>query len=242
MLKLGEQNVKELYLGEQEIKKAYLGEELMFSAAKPSRLPDGYTEVEYISNPNLTYINISGLLPYTIQKSWELEFELTDLSQDIYLVGASLFKSSTDYSYNYLRVTPSSAQTIFRNTLKSGSLNSGNSCIWDIPSGKSVFSFHETAKTATLNGISRTPVLTGRTSRTCLFALGGSTNSSVSNFSDYKLFSFRLLNDSATAITAEYVPAIRESDGAVGLFLLGSESTFLQSSVSGKNFEAGPVA
>ena len=48
MIKLGTQNISALRLGGQEIKKAYLGETLMFSGKKPSRLPDGYREVEYI--------------------------------------------------------------------------------------------------------------------------------------------------------------------------------------------------
>lgn len=61
MLKLGEQNVKGLYLGEQEIKKAYLGDELVFSVANPSRLPDGYTEVQYIETSTYTNIPVKGV-------------------------------------------------------------------------------------------------------------------------------------------------------------------------------------
>lgn len=48
MLKLGETGVSALYLGDAKIKKAYLGSELVFEEKKPSRLPAGYTEVEYI--------------------------------------------------------------------------------------------------------------------------------------------------------------------------------------------------
>ncbi len=48
MLKLGTQNIPALYLGNQEIKRAYLGERLVFEGGKPSRLPEGYTEVEYV--------------------------------------------------------------------------------------------------------------------------------------------------------------------------------------------------
>lgn len=53
MLKIGAQDITGLYVGETKIEKAYLGEELVFSAEKkPSRLPEGYTEVEYISLDN----------------------------------------------------------------------------------------------------------------------------------------------------------------------------------------------
>lgn len=53
MLKIGAQDITGLYVGETKIEKAYLGEELVFSAEKkPSRLPEGYTEVKYISLDN----------------------------------------------------------------------------------------------------------------------------------------------------------------------------------------------
>lgn len=50
MLKIGAQDITGLYIGEAKIGKAYIGENLVFSAAKkPSRLPEGYTELEYVS-------------------------------------------------------------------------------------------------------------------------------------------------------------------------------------------------
>lgn len=49
MLKLGTQDISALYLGETKIKRAYLGETPVFEGSKPSRLPEGYTEVEYIN-------------------------------------------------------------------------------------------------------------------------------------------------------------------------------------------------
>lgn len=50
MLKLGDQSITRLYLGDQKIEKAYLGETLVFGGgeASPSRLPEGYTEVEHV--------------------------------------------------------------------------------------------------------------------------------------------------------------------------------------------------
>lgn len=205
------------------------------------RLPDGYTEVEYISNPNLTYIYIYGILSYLIEKSWEIEFLLPDTlpSSDFCIIGGTKFISSTNYTQNLLVCRLGTSTLDFQNYSKYGSSPaSGNNITWDIPKVKSTFSFYKSSATATLNGISKTPVLSGGASNTCLFGAGGAK--SVSYICDYKLFSFKILNNAGTAVTAEYVPAIRESDGAVGLFLLGSETTFLQSSVSGKNFEAGP--
>ena len=64
MLKLGETGVSALYLGDAKIKKAYLGSELVFEEKKPSRLPAGYTELEYVYPPNNTsaYSNLGAYL------------------------------------------------------------------------------------------------------------------------------------------------------------------------------------
>lgn len=53
MLKLGTQSIAALHLGGEQIPKAYLGEAVVFgTGAGPgqSRLPEGYTEVEYIES------------------------------------------------------------------------------------------------------------------------------------------------------------------------------------------------
>lgn len=54
MLKIGAKNITGLYVGEEKITKAYLGADLVFSAKKPSRLPEGYAELEYIQNADYT--------------------------------------------------------------------------------------------------------------------------------------------------------------------------------------------
>lgn len=48
MVKIGDAKIKSLYLGGAKIKKDFIGEDLIFGETKPSRLPEGYTEVEYI--------------------------------------------------------------------------------------------------------------------------------------------------------------------------------------------------
>lgn len=53
MLNLGTEKITALHLGGEQIQKAYLGEALVFGAGTgpgPSRLPEGYTEVEYIES------------------------------------------------------------------------------------------------------------------------------------------------------------------------------------------------
>lgn len=63
MIKLGTQNISALRLGGQEIKKAYLGETLVLGAEKkPSRLPEGYTEVEYVQSDGASWFDL-GVKP-----------------------------------------------------------------------------------------------------------------------------------------------------------------------------------
>lgn len=57
MVKIGNAKIKYLSVGDAKIKKAYVGEDLIFGETKPSRLPEGYTEVEYIQFDSKTGFN-----------------------------------------------------------------------------------------------------------------------------------------------------------------------------------------
>lgn len=100
MLKIGEHGAVGLYAGEAKIQKAYLGEELVFSAEKkPSRLPEGYTEIEYITIESASsYIEIAT----AIRSNSKLEFrgELVQLP------------STTGFIFNYV---PSGNNRLFLN-------------------------------------------------------------------------------------------------------------------------------
>lgn len=56
MISLGDTKISGLYLGETKIQRAYLGENIVYNAQKPSRLPEGYTELEYIISDELSGI------------------------------------------------------------------------------------------------------------------------------------------------------------------------------------------
>lgn len=75
MLKLGKQNIKGLYLGEQEVKKVYLGDKLVFSAAKSSRLPEGYTEVQYI--------NFQKISKFYLSTGFKFDFSTSKIVLDV---------------------------------------------------------------------------------------------------------------------------------------------------------------
>lgn len=72
---LGSTKIGQMFLGSVEIGKAYLGADLVFQKGgtpptppTPSRLPEGYTEVEYIENTSTARINtgISGNSTWTL--------------------------------------------------------------------------------------------------------------------------------------------------------------------------------
>ena len=76
MIKLGTQNISALRLGGQEIKKAYLGETLVLGVeTKPSRLPEGYTEVEYIQSDGASWFDL-GVKP---SKTMTIEMDVEPL-------------------------------------------------------------------------------------------------------------------------------------------------------------------
>ena len=79
MLKLGTQEVSALYLGETKISRAYLGEKLVFEGSKPSRLPEGYTEVEYVQTSGNICVN-TNLKP-SATLSMEMDVEQTEYAQ-----------------------------------------------------------------------------------------------------------------------------------------------------------------
>ena len=109
MICIDGKKVKKCFLGDEAIGKVYLGDELIFQ--KISRLPVGYTELKYISNPNLGYIpsiGLSGTKPFNAKKI-EITIQITDAppSSYGYIFGAyCAFRTSTTgtqiYSYHAL--------------------------------------------------------------------------------------------------------------------------------------------
>ena len=88
MIYTGDKKTKKCYLGDDSISRVYLGDELLF--AKMSRLPAGYTEVEYISNPNLTCISAIPFANTTNRV--EVDMKLGEDSASGNIAGAYFFE------------------------------------------------------------------------------------------------------------------------------------------------------
>lgn len=253
MLKLGEQNISGLYLGGEKIEKAYLGETLVFSAGKPSRLPDGYTELEYISNPNLGYaIGIPNVkIPwYGTRYEFDVEFEETP-EKFGYLWGKF-------YSYTYSKykrcdmanLSHVSGEKKIR-CLCAYSSSSANAENHDISytenrlkivvdSPKKIFSVNGTKETIpTIPNsywLSDPPELFA----TKYFMYGSDINGYLPlNYKFYSLKISQSTGDTTGDIIYEYVPCI-DPNGDVGAYELINE-VFVKSADDTKPFTAGPA-
>lgn len=200
MIKLGAQEIKELYLGGVKVERAYLGETVVFTADKPSRLPDGYTEVEYISFAKGGSIN-SGLYPYFSSGRYVFDAEFgafsaisrflgsdsnTTVSPSKHFSVRSQGVTQIMYMYNYGTGTYANVGTTKGRLLID----------WDFPNGE----LHFGGTT-----ISTTPI-SGTTSKPVYFevpATGG------------KMYSAQIY--ASGAIKRDFVPCINPS-GVVGMY------------------------
>lgn len=93
MVKLGTQEIKGLYLGGQKIQKAHLGGSLVLGTEKkPSRLPEGYTEVEYVQSDGASWFDL-GVKP---SKTMTIEMDVEPL-----VAGAA--SPTKHFAISYLR-------------------------------------------------------------------------------------------------------------------------------------------
>ena len=234
MLKLGTQDISALYLGETKIKRAYLGETLVFEGSKPSRLPEGYTEVEYIKSSGTQYID-TGVKPST-----SLTFSI-----DFYI--GSLKSATTCLFGNLAR--PGSYNIQYREFIT-------NTSTLRIAYNKQFFDFVTKMKvgrhTAALNAYTKrasfdnetisikpdeTPSFSGN-GNIALFA--NNSKGTIEQYASIRLYSCQIYSQSSGPTYTYYrdfVPCIDPS-GAVGLYdLLGKK--FYRNNGTG-SFTAGP--
>lgn len=200
MIKMGTQGISALRLGTQRIKKAYLGEVLILGTEKaPSRLPDGYTEVEYISFTGYASI-ATGVSPSFSAGRYVFDAEFGIFSQASRVIGSASTTGSP--VKNFYITTYGSAKIIYAYNYGSGTYaNVGTTrgrllIDWDFLNGE--LHFGDTT-------ISTTPV-SGTTSKPVYFAVpttGG------------KMYSAQIYTSGA--IKRDFVPCIDPSD-VVGMY------------------------
>lgn len=78
MIKLGTSDLSKAYVGSTEVSKMYLGSDLVYEASsvQPSILPEGYTELDYLSSDGAYYVD-SGILQKGRNFVFEIKFKWT---------------------------------------------------------------------------------------------------------------------------------------------------------------------
>jgi len=237
MLKLGTQNIQALYLGGEQVKKAYLGETVVFGGKEPapSRLPEGYTEVEYIQSSGTQYI-VTGVKP-TLTMKFMIDIEPTgDLSTSSNpFAGSYYYTSSPGYSRRFLiwRVKQGIQVTAYAE-------RNGVSAIYatlssDISPRRIKIIVDYVAKQAYIEGEDTKSIQVAvSTSMDYITLL--TSHQAGSNYTSAKLYSCRI--EQSGVSVRDFVPCIDPS-GAVGLYdLVGGK--FYGNAGTGV-FAAGPV-
>lgn len=229
MLKMGAQNITGLYVGETKIKKAYLGEALIFSAGEnPSRLPEGYTEVQYIVVPKDAYVNIpSTRLSKScriVRKIKLLSFDETAKAiQSFYGFGSSIF-------YFYIARVYGDENSIYyrvANYSKSGNvqIDSSKEIIIDanFPDKKLI--------------IGENTIDVPESSNVSYFSVFN-TSKSTSEEAPQNFYSLQFYK--SDELTLDLVPCINPENTA-GLYDLVSDAFYNNTSKIGTPFVAGPA-
>ncbi len=234
MLKLGEQEIKGLYLGEQKIQKAYLGDKLVFGAEKkPSRLPEGYTEVEYIQSSGGACIN-TNISPYSFYiMDMDVEILETTSTYSRYVFYAYYQKTSTSKYFCHLYVKTSGG---FVGLLGNYSSAPNYTVSSDSTPRKTKISINRSTKQFFVGSDKYTYTNGTMVSAVPGIKLLNSSLTSATSGLDAKLYSVKA--DKNGTPVADLVPCINPS-GAVGLYdLVGAK--FYGNAGTGK-LTAGPA-
>lgn len=244
------------------------GYELSFSFQK-SRLPDGYTEVEYISNPNLGVIQpvIENIRPF-MDTRLEIQVELVDRTANCALFG-------NYYYYRYASTLRSNAHMLryYSNDqmldLEIGYQSSGGYPKWRIPIlapedkmqiivdfPKRLYAINDTEaaidasatlSTQYLNGVYPALFGTYESFYNQLSASGSSTSYIRPQLpANCKLYKFKLYESTAADtgdLIMDLVPCINP-DGEIGVYNMVNDVFLTHSTVSPydtRPFEAGPA-
>ena len=229
---IGNTKIGKMYLGNTGIAKAYLGNTLVFqkggSPTPPQPqpiLPAGFTELAYVATNSNAYID-TGVAGAT-----DLEIT-TKFYVGSYVQYASVYGNYIDSNYNYNRVILGSETSL----LAAGGLNQSQSV-----SGFSLSAVHTlvvNSTTAILDGNSTSITAAAKTANTKNICLGNrNTDNPVERNIGLRIYSFKINKDGTTVLNL--VPAMRDSDDAVGFYDLVSES-FVKS-LTGTEFTAGPA-
>ena len=204
-------------------------------------LPSGYTEVKYIENQKNAYINTGISASATTQT--EMKFCFLDPTNTQNSVIHGIIGGQDKIGSNYIRYVP-----VYLNINGMGPTNSSYSynvssqdyykphtLVYNDASGKTYF-----------DGVEDTPsgyITSSTTNKIFVFGLNDTTDSSkliTSTSTLAKIYYLKLKDNSNDTLLRDFIPCIRVSDNAVGLYDKVS-NTFFGNEGTGNALMAGPV-
>lgn len=244
MLKIGTQGIAAMRLGAQEIKKAYLGGALVFGAGEgpgPSRLPEGYTEVEYIESDKNCLIDTEIRAAANEKPDVKVAIDVEPIddptstsSYFIYSVYTVTSPSIKSYYYTINWKTTSGVYAQLSSNAEKSVLANTTPRRMNMELDGSNHTFTLDGKSVSLGTTSSMGSTTGG-----YIYIFGNLNTTLSNFRiRAKLYSCKIYKGSDYPLVRDFVPCI-DPTGAVGLYdLVGGE--FYGNSGTG-TLTAGPA-
>lgn len=209
-----------------------------------SRLPNGYTEVEYIEPYGAQYID-TGIVVYPPAFRIKTVCIVNGVVNWFYGIIARTGTSSSNYMYSRFSSGANyQGKTVFINASYGNSSTINNPAVATINgvdfSGKAEVDVDLENKRLTVNGasteISSVPSLFASSGNLFLFAQNN-TYSTSNNYSNYKMCACQIFVSGK--LTRDYVPCINP-EGTAGLYdLVGQD--FYKSGISGGSFTPGPA-
>lgn len=239
MLKLGEATIRSVFLGEEKIRKVFLGSKLVYEGVKPSRLPEGYTEVEYIESKGNSYINTSVDTSDTGLKI-VMDVEPTTENAGYFFGGAKPVSSGGSiwfYTFSTKKIKHSTGGRVAFYMANSGA----KLVLFDTSNKRVTITLDKSQMVGMVNNISSDKFTSPTANGTLALLAYKSYN--TSNKISYleplaaKLYSCQAYGSGGVTL-GDFVPCVNAS-GVAGLYDLMKK--FFYTSVGSEAFTAGPV-
>lgn len=235
MINLGSDSISNIMIGNTQVQKMYLGTTLIweYSSSVESRLPDGYTELEYIASTKTggQYIDLNILLYDILNKNYDIALKFNIIGQGLNnSTNAAIFACqdpANPWPGTFIRKNATNNNIVGRyigGTAKDNTIGQTNNIIElpvQTPPNKNVTNLSNSGKTHSYG--------------TSLFCVFGDTNNTAKDFTEAKLYYFKLFVEGT--LVRDMVPCKNSSD-VVGLYDLVNDVFY--TSPNGALFVAGP--
>jgi hypothetical protein len=231
MINLGSNTISNIMLGNTQVQKMYLGTNLIWEHST-SRLPSGYTEVEYIASTKTggQYIDLDILLYDTLNKNYDIamKFNIIGSGKDNTSQGTMFGcqdNTGSPWPGTFIRTNSNNVQSRYiggsgkDNTL--GTVGNDIELTEKTPPSKNVYNYNNSGKTHTWG-----------TSLFCVF--NNQAKTAFIRFVEAKLYYFKLFVEGE--LVRDMVPCI-DPNNVVGLYDLVNNVFY--SSPNGAAFVAG---